>query len=171
MTLFALSTAIASAVLLFGFIALSLFRFGLKGSYSAFARRWDAAYPIRNANLWSIVTIVAAMLLAPAMIELGEGSPAQSLGFFTPVYLIVVGLTPKYESVAAQNIAHVAFASVCAACACVWILFVAHVWLPLVIAAVVVLLLALATHTLRSSLTFWGEVIMFAATYAAVFNR
>lgn len=168
MTTFALSTSVASVILLAGFVILSIYRFGLLGSYSAYAKRWDAAYPIHNANLWSIITIASALLMMPAMIELGESNPLQLFGFFTPIYLIIVGLTPKWESSSKQNLVHTMFAFICAVVAASWIVFVAKIWWSLAIAFAAVLLLSLATRTLRHSLVFWAEVVMFAATYSVV---
>ena len=69
--------AILSAVILFSFISIGVIKFGLQNSYSGYSIKWGNAVPLNNMNLWSIVTIVAAFLLCPVMLELAAGSLLQ----------------------------------------------------------------------------------------------
>lgn len=169
MTTFVLTTAAISAVLLFGFIGFSVGIFGLQSSYSGFSAKWMEKVPIHNMHLWSIVTIAAAMLLVPIMIEKGNENPLQFLGFIVPVYLIVVGLTPEYETNETQRTIHTIAACICALVAFVWVFTVTNSYVMLPVCTLAVLITSLATETLKSSLIFWGEMIMFLTTYSSIF--
>ena len=84
-----------SCLLLFCFICLGIGKFGLLRSYSAYAPKWDETVPMKNLNLWSIITFLAGFLLMPVLLQYSEGHILQFLGFFTPIYLMGVSLTPK----------------------------------------------------------------------------
>ena len=165
-----IGTIIASFILLFGFIGLGIFRFGLLPSYSAYASKWTEHVPLPTSlNLWSIVTILAAILLVPAMTSIGEGNYFQFLGFFAPLYLIVVGLTPEYETYRRQKRTHVIGAIICALCAIIWIAFVAQRWAIFLAYSFIMFMTALATQTHKKALIFWGEMAFFFSTYATTF--
>lgn len=168
MTTFALTTALISLALFAGFVALSVWKFGWQPSYSHFSAKWMEAVPMHNVNLWSLATIAAAMFMLPAMIERGEGNLLQCLGFFTPLYLIVVGFTPEWETNKQQHTVHIIGTVLCAAAALCWLLFVRHLWWVCLIAAAVMGAAAYFTKTWRTCYVFWLEMAMFAATYAAV---
>ena len=157
-----------SAIMLFGFIGLGVLRFGLLGSYSAYSSKWGAAVPMNNMNLWTIVTLVAAFLLCPALLELGAASPLQFLGFLTPVYLIVVSLTPDWQTDRTQYVVHMVFAALCFAGGLAWMLLVMRGFGILCGVAAFILALALLSGTQRSSAVFWTEMFMFASVYLAV---
>lgn len=160
--------ALLSAILLFGFIGAGVIRFGLLRSYSGYSSKWGAAVPMNNMNLWTIVTLVAAFLLCPALLELGIGSMWQFLGFLTPVYLIIVSLTPEWETNRTQRIIHVLFAVLCLIGGLGWLVFVMHAakWLGGV--AVFVATMALASGTAKESAVFWTEMVMFLSVYLVV---
>jgi hypothetical protein len=169
MTTFALISTIASLILFGGWLALSAHRFGWLGSYSAYASKWTEAVPLGNHTcLWSIVTILVAMLLCPAMIEAGDESPLQVLGFAAPVYLGVVSFTPKWETDKRQKRVHVAGALICAVLSLLWLIFALRLWFYPVIAFALALAVSLMSGTLRRSYVFWGELALFAAVYAAL---
>lgn len=168
MTPFALASAFASAVILFGFTTISVWRFGWLKSYSSYADKWTAAVPMHNANLWSILTVVAAFLLVPAMLELGEGNPWQCLGFFAPLYLVVVGCTPEYNHKHQQRIVHIFGAIACAVIATAWICLVQHQLWTILVAAFVAWCIGYANATLKSCAVFWGEMTLFLAAYIAI---
>lgn len=169
MTTFLLTTAISSAILLFGFIVLSVLTFGIQPSYSAFAAKWNEKVPLHNMHLWSICTIISALLLIPIMIEKGSENPLQFFGFIVPIYLIVVGLTPEYEQHKKESIVHTIAACVCAAIAIAWMFMVTHTYVFLPVCAFCALIVALGTDTLQKSLIFWGEMSVFLATYMSIF--
>lgn len=165
-----IGTIIASFILLFGFIGLGIFQFGLLPSYSAYASKWAERIPLPNRlNLWSIVTIIAAVLLIPAMIEIGEGNYFQFLGFFAPLYLLVVGLTPAYETDARQKRIHICGAIICALFAVIWVAFVAQRWAVFLACSFIMFMAALATQTHKKALLFWGEMALFLSTYVTSF--
>lgn len=152
------------------FVVWSVSRFGWSKSYSSYAALWEEAVPMNsNMHLWSIITAVVAAMLVPAMIESGEGSALQCLGFFTPLYLIVVAFTPEYATVRKQKIIHYVGAISCAVLATAWIIFVRHlIWVPLSLLALAIFA-AVTTKTMKKDYIFWGEMVMFASSYAALF--
>ena len=160
---------IISLVIFAAWIALSFHRFGILGSYSSYARKWTEAVPINDhTHLWSIVTMLVAILLCPAMIEAGDESPLQFLGFAAPVYLGVVSFTPKWESDRKQRIVHVAGAMVCAVLSLLWLCLALRCWYYPVITAAIALIISLMSGTLRRSYVLWGELALFAAVYAVL---
>ena len=168
MTTFAYSLTITSLVLFAGFVLLGIWKFGLLDSYSAYSDKWAYAVPIKNANLWSIVTMIAAFLMCPVMIQTGHDSPWQFLGFATPVYLILVACTPNWAHNIKEHIVHSVGAIVCAIAAVAWIILVRKqfpiVWFSLLVGFIG----ALATKSLRKAYTFWGEMVMFASVYISL---
>ena len=169
MTTFALVTTLVSLVILGGFTAYSVWRFGWRGSYSSYAAKWAEAVPLEsNTNVWSIVTIVAAILICFALLERGEGDPLQFLGFFSPLYLAVVAFTPKYEEKRKQRIIHISGAVLCAAVSLVWLIAIRNAWWAILITAIGALAAAYFTGTIKKSYIFWLEMAMFGAVYAAV---
>ena len=179
MTTFALVTTISSIVLLCAFLAISIKFFGLLSSYSAYNLEWDKKVPMHNVHLWSIVTIVIALLFMPALIELGEGNPWQFLGFFSPMYLIVVGLFPMTElpedasdyqrkEWERKRRIHAIGAALCAAVTTLWILLVCHLWWVALLALFIVACAAFATRTEKTSTVFWLEMALFLGGYSAI---
>lgn len=166
MTTFSLITTILALVIFVGFVAFGVVKFGWQKSYSAFAPKWTEAVPIHNAHLWSIVTIVVAILLAFGMIEQGEGHPLQFLGFFAPVYLAIVAFTPEYETNRQQRIVHVTGALLCAAASVAWLWFAGPQG-TIFFSLIAAWLLGILTRSINSSLIFWAEMAMFGAVFAA----
>lgn len=154
-----------SAIILFGFIFAGVVRWGLLPSYSDYSSKWGEVLPIKNLNLWGLVTFVAAALLMPVMIELGNENVFQFLGFFTPVYLMCVSFTPNWKTDKTEGKLHPIFAYACAVAAFAWILFVVHTWYVLLGISLFVIATALLSLSLKSAKVFWLEMIMFASTY------
>lgn len=151
------------------FIVLGVSKFGLLPSYSAYASKWEDVMPMTNTtHLWSLVTFAAAYLLVPVMIVLGEGNLAQCLGFFVPLYLMGVSLTPDWETKAVQHRVHTAFAVLCAAANVLWICLVCQLWWLLLIVAPAVAIVALLDGSLWSAKVFWGEMAMFLSAYLSI---
>ena len=159
---------IISTMLLFGFIFGGIARFGLLPSYSAYSSKWGQAVPINNMNLWSIVTFVAAFMLCPVLLEIGTASLWQFLGFLTPLYLIIVSLTPDWQTNLAQWRIHMIFAALCALGGLAWIFIVAHTLKVLAIVVAFVFTLAMFSGSAKSCSVFWGEMIMFLSVYISV---
>ena len=160
--------ATLSALLLFSFIFAGVARFGLLNSYSAYSAKWGRAVPMNNLNLWSVVTFATAIILCPVLIELGVGSMLQFLGFLTPVYLMVVSLTPDWMTKKTQNIVHSVFAILCAIGGLLWVILIMHGFNLLCGVLVFILTLALLTGTVKTAAVFWLEMIMFSSVYLIV---
>ena len=168
MTTFPLVTTIISLALFAGFVGLGIRKFGLLPSYSAYSSKWNEAVPIHNMNLWSIVTIAAALLLVPAMVERGQGNPWQFLGFFAPLYLVLVGFTPEWEANPTQHKVHVIGAISCAAISAVWLAVICHLAWLIGVSFLVMLCAAFATKSIKTCYVFWLEMTMFATVYVAL---
>lgn len=168
MTTFALITTLMSLAFFAGFILLGVRKFGLLPSYSAYSSKWTEAIPIHNANLWSIVTVIVAMLLAPALIEQGEGNPWQCLGFFAPIYLIVVAMTPRWETDKKQKRVHMVGAILCALMAFLWAALVCHTPATVILSLMVAWIAGVLTRSIERSLVFWAEMAMFSAVYVSL---
>ena len=109
MSTIAIITAILSFVLFSGFVILGEVVFGQLPSYSAYSTKWKVKVPLNSMNLWSLVTLIVAFLLMLSMLEIGDGSYLQFLGFFAPLYLICVCLTPDWETNSKQHKFHLIF--------------------------------------------------------------
>ena len=160
--------AIISAIMLFGFIFSGVAKFGLLRSYSAYAQKWATYKPLNNISLWSVITIVSAFLICPVLIELGVGTVWQFLGFLVPVYLIVIGLTPEFETKEIQFWIHVFFSVLCFLGGLGWVFFVMHAGRLFAGVVAFVLTIALMTGTFRSSAIFWTEMTLFLSVYLIV---
>ncbi len=169
MTPFTIVTASLSLLLLAAFITISIRKFGIQKSYSTYAHLWDDAVPIHNANLWSIVTVVAALLLIPGLLERSEGSPLQFLGFLAPLYLVAAAMTPRYLEDRSQFLWHTIFTSVCAVGFLAFCLFGMHDWFIPAIFICVFEAVAIVTKTQMTAFILWAECAMFASAYAVIY--
>lgn len=160
---------IISTVLFFGFIILSVFKFGILTSYSAYSTQWNKSLPLKNLNLWSIVTIISAFLLTPSLIEVGNDNPFQFLGFFVPVYLIAVGLTPDWETNKKQGFWHTFFAILCAICGIVWLCLFKTCYIELTFIIIMIVCVGIYTKTLLHCIVFWLEMLMFLMVYGSMY--
>jgi hypothetical protein len=158
---------IISFLLLAGFIVLSCALFyGIPGSYSAFSAEWRTMCP--KLNVWSVVTALAAFGMVPPMIGAGEGFSLQCLGFFAPLYLVIVALTPEWDIKPKQHVVHTVGAIICAVLAFAWLLFIRGHWWVAVICLAAGIAAGVLTRTLRASLVFWGEAVMFSSVYLSL---
>lgn len=167
MTTFSLITTILALVIFVGFVTFSVVKFGWLRSYSAYAAKWTEAVPINaQTHLWSIVTVIVALLMACGMLEQGEGHPLQFLGFFAPVYLAIVAFTPEYETNRQQRIIHYIGTILCAAASVAWLWFAGPQG-TIFFSLIAAWLLGILTRSINSSLIFWAEMAMFGAVFAA----
>ncbi len=159
--------SVLSFLLLLGFIILSsILNRGIPGSYSAFSAVWAEDPP--KLNVWSVITFLAALSIVPPMLEAGDGNPVQFLGFFAPLYLIVVSLTPNWDIDKKQGRIHTIGAIACAVMAFAWLLLIRHHWWLVSICTVAAFVAGCETKTLPGSAIFWGEMIMFASVYLSI---
>lgn len=157
---------LSSMIILFMFISLCLAKYGILKSYSVYATKWLEISP--TIPIWSIVTFISAILLLPPLIEVGNNNPLQFLGFFAPVYLIMVAFTPKWESDDMQYKYHMIFAVLCAICGILWSILVADTLYYLLCCIVVNATFGLITRTLHNSLVLYGELVVFETTYMSL---
>lgn len=160
------SMTVISMVILFMFIIVGVIKFGILPSYSAHSTKWLEISP--KVSLWTMFTTMAAMLLVPTLIELGENNPLQFLGFFAPLYLIATALTPRWESNASEHKYHMIFAILCAITGIAWVIFVTHTVPVLLGVAAGMAVLGLLTGSLISARTFWAEVVAFLSVYLSI---
>lgn len=171
---------IASLVIFVGFLAISIRKFKFQPSYSDFSPLWDKAVPIHNMHLWSIITFFFGALLIPALCELGQSNPWQFLGFFAPIYLIIVAIFPLEEITDKDSEddkkrkernrkIHTFAAAACAVIATLWVILVCKIYWLLPVSLLIAWCMAYATATVKSSYIFWLEMAAFGAVYAAIF--
>ena len=103
------------------------------------------------------------------MVERGEGNSMQFLGFFAPLYLMMSGLTPTWETEYEARFVHFAGVIICCLATLVWLLYVCHMWWVILAAVALAGLTAYYTKTWKNSYVFWAEMALFASVYAALF--
>ena len=114
------------------------------------------------------MTFAVAFLMLPPMIEAGAGSLWQCVGFFAPLYLIVVALTPDWEKDRRQLWIHRGGAIVCALMSLLW-LFIVREDLALTFTVYVAVMVAgTASRTIERSWVFWLEAGLFLSVYASL---
>jgi hypothetical protein len=166
MTTFSLVTTIMSLTIFMGFVAVSICRFGILDSYSAYAAKWTEAAPINSqTHLWSIVTVAAALFLAPAMIERGVGNPWQLLGFFAPLYLWLVAFTPDWETNKKQHIIHSTGAAICAIASILWACIICERFGTVLGCTLLMWVAGIISKTIERALVFWEEMGLFLSVY------
>ena len=158
---------VLSLLLLACFICLScVINHGIPDSYSAFSDIWRNDPP--KLNTWSVVTFIVALLMVPPMVDIGDGNAWQFLGFFTPLYLLVVSLTPDWQTDRKQHRIHMVGAMICAVLAFAWLLLIRNHWWVVLICLVLAGVACWRTKTFPRSLVFWGEMVMFASVYTSL---
>ena len=154
-----------SAVLFFGFVILSVRKFGLLSCFSAYAPKWKETCP--KFNWWTLVTILSAALLIPVLLEQSEGNPLQFTGFLAPLSLFLVGVTPDYQTNKLQNIGHQIGAWSAVVLIIVYIIVVPKMLVVVIVLVVVGLLLSLAK---KDTVMFWLEMAMYLSLYIVLAN-
>lgn len=157
-----------SAVLFFGFVAFCWVKFGLQSCYSAYGPLWAKTPPFSwTFNPWSLVTMLVALILIPAIIESAEGSAWQFTAFLCPACIAFVALTPDYVEGGTTLKVHL----VCAATAALWgvlyIIFCAtSVWW--LIPTYLVLAGGAILYFGKWSWNYWLEMAAFLMVYTAM---
>ena len=158
-----------SFLILAGFILLNcLLHNGIPGSYSAFSAFWQTEPRYSRINAWSAVTAAAAILMIPPMVEVGDGNAFQFLGFFAPLYLIVVSLTPEWDIDKRQRRVHVIGAALCAFLALLWLVVIRDQWWLVCSCFAAAVIAGSWSKTLPGSAVFWGEMVMFLSVYLSL---
>ena len=165
---------IISMVLFIGFNIICLSKYGLLSCYSAYGPKWaewEKEHPyMKGLNVWSLVTILTAIFLIPPMIITGIGSSLQFLCFFAPLYLFLVAFTPHYNTDKRQNIIHQIGAWTCVVLIFIWLIAVVHKWIVLLPVLILMIIIGLGTGTLKKSITYYLEMMMFLSTYIVLIS-
>lgn len=154
----------ASLLLLSGFMAFCIARYGLKDCFSRYSYEWGTAP--ESLNLWSLDLIASALLLMPVMLELSGGSKWQFLGFLAPISMLLVGFTPRWATNNGQYIVH----NVGVVLATLFSIAYAII-IPLTVWPILILgaLAGIATLIYRKAFIFWLEIAMYLAIYVVLF--
>ena len=164
-----LTFTILSLVLLVGFTIWASHIDGeIPRSYSALGTIVGYYYPGAATNPWSVVTFIVAFLMLPPMIEAGTGSLWQCLGFFAPVYLVVVALTPNWANDKKQRIVHQVGAAACAILALLWLVIIRGDLGLTFVVSVACMVAGTASRTIERCTVFWLEASMFLSVYASL---
>lgn len=155
-----------SMALFLGYLAVTIGKFGLTKSYSNFYYLWEEAKPGSGISFY-IVNILLVFGVMMVGLELSKNSNWQMLAFFFPAALAFVAAAPRFKN-RWEGIIHFTSALLCAISAVLWCILVAHMWYLIPIAVLLMLILALCTRSLRTSLTFWAEMAAFTATFTSI---
>lgn len=119
--------------------------------------------------LFPVLILVMVFTLMPAWIELSNGSNWQFLSFLCPASLLFVGAAPAFKSSSLENTVHTVAAMLSAFFGILWVLIFcqAGIWI-LLASLLVIVILSLTTETVKSSYTFWLEMVAFLAVYVGV---
>ena len=149
----------------FNFVCIK--KYGLLSCYSAYGEKWEKNEP-NSTNLWSLITIIAAMLLVPPILVSSDGHPLQFLCFFTPLYLFLVGITPDYNKVKAHNTLHMVGVILCVISVLFWLFFIVHRLIVLFPVYILALVIGLGTNTFNKSWLYYLEMVMYLTAYIAL---
>lgn len=144
-------------------------KYGLLSCFSAYGKKWDEytqEHPqLKGLNIWSVVTIVTAILLLVPMLNTGKDNSLQFLCFFAPLYLFLVGFTPKYSEKKTWNIIHQIGAWGCVVCILLWLFFVVKLWAVIIPVFTLMFVIAIGTRTTKESYLYYLEMAMYLSTY------
>ena len=156
-----------SAIMFFGFVGICVLRFGLLSCYSAYGPKWETDIP-GHFNIWSIVTILSALMIAPVSIQTGESSPWQFLGYLAPASLILVGITPDYQTNTFAYILHQI-----GALGAVLFITLYSILIPRLVTVILgwigMAILASFIYGFKKTWMFWAEMAMYVSTYFILF--
>lgn len=158
-----------SAILFFSFVIVGVCTFGLLSCYSAYAPKWSEKWPSPGTlNIWSMVTLVSALLLIPVLLEQSNNNTWQFLGFLAPVSLILVGISPDYQTNKFSWWIHQIGAIATVIFISFYSILVPNLWwIILIIIAVAAIVSAITGF--KKYWMFWAEMAMYLATYIILF--
>lgn len=160
-----------SMLMLLIFNIISIRRYGLLSCYSAYGEKWEEygkEVGIKNLNLWTTITNVSAVLLVPPMLVASEGTVLQSVCFFAPLYLIMVGATPDYAYFKNHKTIHVCGVLLCVVSLIIWLSFISGKIIILWPVSILLLTVALGTNTLKESWLYYLEMTLYITAYVAL---
>ena len=157
---------VISALMLFGFMAIGVVRYGFLSCYSAYGPKWHEFYP--KLNIWSVITFISAALMIPVLLEQAMDNIWQFLGFLAPVSLTLVAASPNYQTDTFANIMHQ-----CGAWGAVLFIVLYSILIPHLVWIVIALVLLglIIGFIQKGTLLFWEEVAIYLSTYVIlIFN-
>jgi len=152
-----------SALMLFGFVALGVVKFGWLSCYSAYGPKWHEFYP--KLNVWSVVTLLSAWLMIPVLLECSSDNPWQFLGFLAPVFLSLVAASPNYQEGGFANVIHQIGAIGGAGLILAYIFIIPKLAYAVVPFAIAALILGIVK---KGTMLFWLEMAVYLSTYVLI---
>ena len=158
-----------SEIIFFGFVVAGVCEFGLLSCYSAYAPKWGEKWPSPGTlNIWSMVTLVSALLLLPVLLEQSNDSSWQFLGFLAPVSLILVSISTDYQTNNFSWWIHQIGALSAVVFVSLYSILVPNLWwIVLIVVAVAAIISAITGF--KKYWMFWAEMAMYLATYIILF--
>lgn len=161
---------ISLVIFTLGLIA-SMNRFGIVESYSRYGLNTERVKSKMQINTWSATTILSALALVPACIELGAESSWQFLCFLVPLNLVVIGFTPDFEASKKIYVIH-HIAGYLAGLGCIVLaIFVFGNWLGLIGFLAYFAMVGLITGTLNKCYCLWLELAAYGYMYGTMIAR
>lgn len=133
----------------------------------------DTYYMYKDIKQWlrylfPIMMFSMSGLLMPVWLEATEGGGLQFLSFLTCAAIMFVGAAPNFKSVGIESTIHTVSAIIAAICAMLWCIFVVGSYGIILSYLVIFLILALCTKSIKSSYTFWLEMIAFFSLFVSL---
>lgn len=146
---------------------ISLYTHGIPHSLSETYYRWN---DIKKGAGYAFCVALGLMagLLLPAWLEIGAGSPWQFLSFLTCGSLLFVTAAPNFKSFGIESTVHTVAAIFSAICGMCWVIFVADLWVLILLVLLYTLIVAVSSRTLKSCYVYWLETIAFLSIYIAL---
>ena len=158
-----------SGMMFFGFVGVGVGEFGLLSCYSAYAPKWGEKWPSPGTlNIWSMVTLVSALLLLPVLLEQSNNSTWQFLGFLAPVSHILVSISPDYQTNNFSWWIHQIGALSAVVFVSLYSILVPNLWWIVLIVVAVAAIISVITG-FKKYWMFWAEMAMYLATYIILF--
>lgn len=159
-----LTLFIISFVVFFGYNIAIISKFGVPSSLS------NSFYLLEDVKkglgyLFTVMLYTTVFTLLPELMSVGSNPTFDFLKFFCAAMLGFVGSAPAFRGIDKEF--HSIFAMVSAATGFLWIILATPYWYVLLISALVMMSVMLLTKT-QKSITYWLEMIMFAAIYAVI---
>ena len=146
---------------------ISLYTFGVPGSLSATYYLWNDVKKGASYAFCVCLGLMVALLL-PSWLELSEGSPWQFLSFLTCGSLLFVAAAPNFKSLGIESTVHTVSAIFSAVCGLCWVIFVADLWVVILLTLLYTLIVAVSHCSLNRCYVYWLETIAFLSIYFSV---
>lgn len=117
--------------------------------------------------LFTLMMFACAFTILPPMLDVTNLN-FQFVSFFCPAAICFVGAAPNFKKDKMEGRVHVISAYISAGFGLLWVAFLTKFWWLIPIAIVIVGLLAYLTKTIKSSKTWWLEMIAFLSVYSAL---